>query len=46
MKHWGIPSWMVVGGNDTALLAYVCDQLVDPMAFIREVERINPTLET
>lgn len=45
-RHWGIPSWMIAGGNDTALLDYVRGQLVDPMAFIREVERINPTLET
>ncbi|WP_267396568.1 MULTISPECIES: sensor domain-containing diguanylate cyclase [unclassified Sphingomonas] len=46
LKHWGIPATMVANGDDIALLDYVREQVVDPTAFIGEVERINPTLET
>lgn len=44
-KHWNIPAWALAAHDETFLLNYVCDQLIDPAAFVREVERINPTLE-
>ena len=45
-KHWNIPDWMIATGNETHMLDFVQGQLVDPAAFIREVERINPTNES
>jgi diguanylate cyclase (GGDEF)-like protein len=39
------PAWALAAHDETFLLSYVRDQLVDPAAFIREVERIHPTLE-
>ena len=45
-KHWNIPASMVATGDETPMLQFVQDQLVDPGAFLREVERINPTSES
>lgn len=44
-RHWNIPAWMVAARDETRMLQFVQSQLVDPVAFIREVERINPTSE-
>jgi diguanylate cyclase (GGDEF)-like protein len=44
-KHWNIPADMVAARDEARMLQFVRDQLVDPAAFIREVERINPTSE-
>ena len=44
-KHWNIPAELVAARDETAMLQFVQSQLVDPAAFIREVERINPTSE-
>jgi diguanylate cyclase (GGDEF)-like protein len=44
-KHWNIPAEMVAARDETRMLQFVQSQLVDPAAFIREVERINPTSE-
>lgn len=44
-KHWNIPAWALAAHDETFLLNFVREQLVDPAAFIREVERIHPTLE-
>jgi diguanylate cyclase (GGDEF)-like protein len=44
-NHWNIPSRMMEERNETEMLRFVQDQLVDPAAFIREVERVNPTSE-
>jgi len=41
-KHWNIPAELVAARDETAMLQFVQSQLVDPAAFIREVERINP----
>lgn len=43
--HWNIPAEMVAARDETRMLQFVQSQLVDPAAFIREVERINPTSE-
>jgi diguanylate cyclase (GGDEF)-like protein len=45
-RHWNIPGEVLSEGNDNRLLKFVQDQLVDPDAFRREVERINPTSES
>jgi diguanylate cyclase (GGDEF)-like protein len=44
-RHWNIPAWALAALDELFLLNFVCEQLVDPAAFIREVERIHPTLE-
>jgi diguanylate cyclase (GGDEF)-like protein len=44
-KHWNIPPSMMAARDETPMLQFVQAQLVDPEAFIREVERINPTSE-
>ena len=44
-KHWNIPADMVAARDEAAMLQFVQSQLVDPAAFIREVERLNPTSE-
>jgi diguanylate cyclase (GGDEF)-like protein len=44
-KHWNIPAWALAALDEKFLLDFVRDQLVDPAAFLREVERIHPTLE-
>ena len=44
-KHWNIPPEMIAARDETRMLQFVQSQLVDPVAFIREVERINPTSE-
>jgi diguanylate cyclase (GGDEF)-like protein len=45
-QHWNIPQNLMAAGDETRMLQFVQDQLVDPVAFAREVERINPTSET
>jgi diguanylate cyclase (GGDEF)-like protein len=45
-KHWMIPDGMIASGNEIHMLNFVQGQLIDPAAFIREVERINPTTES
>jgi diguanylate cyclase (GGDEF)-like protein len=37
---------MMAGRDETRMLEFVRSQLVDPVAFVREVERINPTSES
>lgn len=44
-RHWRIPAWMVASGDEARMLEFVQEQLADPVAFLREVERINPTSE-
>ena len=44
-KHWNIPADMVAARDEAAMLQFVQSQPVDPAAFIREVERLNPTSE-
>lgn len=44
--HWRIPSHLLAAGEEAPMLAFVQSQLADPLAFVREVERINPTSET
>jgi diguanylate cyclase (GGDEF)-like protein len=44
-KHWNIPAWALRALDEMVLLDFVRDQLVDPAAFLREVERIHPTME-
>lgn len=44
--HWRIPSHLLAAGEEAPMLAFVQSQLADPVAFVREVERINPTSET
>lgn len=44
-RHWNIPEWMIASRDEKAMLQFVRDQLVDPDAFIRKVEAINPTSE-
>jgi diguanylate cyclase (GGDEF)-like protein len=45
-RHWNIPDNVLAAGDDNRLISFVLDQLVDPDAFRREVERINPTSES
>ncbi len=45
-EHWNIPQGMIAARDEARMLQFVQDQLVDPAAFVREVERINPTSET
>jgi diguanylate cyclase (GGDEF)-like protein len=45
-EHWNIPPGMMASHDETRMLQFVQDQLVDPVAFAGEVERINPTSET
>lgn len=45
-RHWAIPPGLVSSRDEGRLLSYVRDQAVDPVAFVREVERITPTAET
>lgn len=40
---WRIPSEVVQRGSDLELLDYVAQQLVDPLEFRKEVERLQPT---
>ncbi|WP_206245253.1 sensor domain-containing diguanylate cyclase [Novosphingobium terrae] len=44
-KHWNIPAWALRALDEMVLLDLVREQLVDPAAFLREVERIHPTME-
>lgn len=44
-KHWNIPAEMLSAGDEPRMLQFVQDQLIDPAAFLDEVERINPTSE-
>jgi diguanylate cyclase (GGDEF)-like protein len=45
-QHWNIPQGMLASRDEARMLQFVQDQLMDPAAFVREVERINPTSET
>ncbi len=44
-RHWNIPASLMAAGDETRMLQFVQSQLADPEAFVREVERINPTSE-
>jgi len=45
-RHWNIPTTVITERDEAYMLQFVQGQLVDPAAFICEVERINPTHET
>ena len=42
---WGIPDAILQSGDDATLLQFVLDRLVDPQAFLAEVERLYRTTE-
>jgi diguanylate cyclase (GGDEF)-like protein len=44
-EHWKIPEGLMSARDEMRMLHFVQEQLVDPAAFAREVERINPTSE-
>ena len=43
---WRIPDALLASGEDARLLAHVLDQLLDPQAFLAEVERLYRSDET
>lgn len=45
-EHWRIPEPLLERRDDLAILRFVADQLIDPEAFRREVERLNPSDES
>lgn len=40
MQLWGIPQALMESGDDSAMLAFVLDQLVDPEAFLERVRAL------
>jgi diguanylate cyclase (GGDEF)-like protein len=44
-KHWGIPADVIQSRDETLMLRLVADPLIDPDAFLREVDRVHPTCE-
>jgi diguanylate cyclase (GGDEF)-like protein len=44
-RHWRMPPDLIASGDETRLLAFVTDQLIDPESFHNGVERIHPTSE-
>lgn len=45
-RLWNMPPEMLASTDEPLMLRYIQGQLVDAEAFVREVERINPTIET
>ena len=43
--HWRIPDSIVQSRDEIRMLELARDQVLDPVAFVREVERITPTAE-
>jgi diguanylate cyclase (GGDEF)-like protein len=44
-KVWNIPDALMRSGDEEALLNFVTDKLVDPVQFVREVERLYRSFE-
>src|SRR4051812_1071621 len=45
-KQWKIPADLIESRDETRMLHFVADQLVDANTFIREVDRLHPTSQT
>jgi PAS domain S-box-containing protein len=40
LELWRIPDFVATGGDDSALLSYVVDQLIDPKGFLAKVRQL------
>lgn len=45
IRHWRVPEEIAATRDENMMLGYACQQLVDPAAFLAEVDRITPTDE-
>ncbi len=45
IRQWGVPDEIAATRDEHLMLGYACQQLVDPNAFLAEVDRVTPTNE-
>jgi diguanylate cyclase (GGDEF)-like protein len=45
IRHWRVPEEIAATRDENLMLGYACQQLIDPDAFLAEVDRITPTDE-
>ncbi|WP_058755672.1 sensor domain-containing diguanylate cyclase [Sphingomonas endophytica] len=43
IRHWRVPEDIAATRDESRMLGYACQQLVDPDAFLREVDEVTPT---
>ena len=45
IRQWGVPEEIAATRDETLMLGYACQQLVDPNTFLAEIDRVFPTDE-